>query len=553
MVSIGGQNVMFNGNPQKTFWTSTFKSYTNFGIQNFRLDYEGLRQVNMSTDSVFTFKVKRYADLLMDTYFVLALPDIYSPIYPPTCDSNGSWQPYEFKWIKNLGAMMIRTIKFTIGGSLIQTMTGFDMVALANRDLTGTQKAKWDAMVGNTVDMYDPANAFGRPNIYPNAVYEPNGSEPSIRGRELHVPIPIWWSLNSQQAFPLVSLQYNELHIEVTLRPMRELFQVRDVTDAPNNYPVVAPNFNDAAFQFHRFLQPPPNASLVYTDFTTSWYENMHLSSNFCFLSEEEAVVFASTSRSYLIRELHDSWFFNVSTTDKAWLQNSTAMVSSWMMMFQRSDVNLRNEWTNFTNWPYDYLPYNVALLADDLPQNESPCPNMVQPVVGGDPVYLGYGLNPDGNATGLYGTGPYEYDNTKEILLTLGVYFDGTMREEVRTRNIYKYEQQYRASPGYGSALLAGLYCYNFCLNTSPYVLQPSGAMNLSKYSKIELDFTTIQPLINPEASVFVICDPESGASLGTRKTAQFYEYTYNLLVVEERYNVLTFVGGNASLMNAR
>jgi hypothetical protein len=76
---------------------------------------------------------------------------------------------------------------------------------------------------------------------------------------------------------------------------------------------------------------------------------------------------------------------------------------------------------------------------------------------------------------------------------------------------------------------------------------------MNLSKYSKIELDFTTIQPLINPEASVFVICDPESGASLGTRKTAQFYEYTYNLLVVEERYNVLTFVGGNASLMNAR
>jgi hypothetical protein len=557
LVSIGGQNVIFNGNPQKTFWTSTFKSYTNFGIQNFRLDYEGLRQINMSTDSVFTFKVKRYADLLMDTYLVMTLPDIYSPILPPTCptndDTSGTWQPYEFKWIKNLGAMMIRTIKFTVGGNLIQSMTGYDMVALANRDLAGTKKAKWDAMTGNTVDMYDPANAFGRSDIYPNAVYDSGRSEPSIRGREIYVPIPIWWSLNSQQAFPLVCLQYNELQIEVTMRPMRELFQVRDVTDPINNYPVVAPNFNVAEFQFYRFIQPPPNPSLVYTDFTTSWYENMHLSSNFCFLSEEETVVFASTSRNYLIRELHDSWFFNVSTTDKAWLQNSTAMVLGWMMMFQRSDVNLRNEWSNFTNWPYDYLPYNIALLPANLTEGESPCSIQFTADDGTEITSMGYGVNPNGTYTLLSGTGPYEYDNTKEILLTLGIYFDGTMREEVRSRNVYKYEQQYKASEGYGAVQLAGLYCYNFCLNTSPYVLQPSGAMNLSKYSKIELDFTTIQPLINPDASVFVICDPESGASLGTRKTAAFYEYTYNFLVVEERYNVLTFVGGNASLMNAR
>ena len=30
-------------------------------------------------------------------------------------------------------------------------------------------------------------------------------------------------------AFPLVSLQYNEMHIEITLRPVNELYVIRDV------------------------------------------------------------------------------------------------------------------------------------------------------------------------------------------------------------------------------------------------------------------------------------------------------------------------------------
>jgi hypothetical protein len=36
-------------------------------------------------------------------------------------------------------------------------------------------------------------------------------------------------------------------------------------------------------------------------------------------------------------------------------------MVSSWMWYFQRSDINLRNEWSNYTNWPYsNTLPQQV-------------------------------------------------------------------------------------------------------------------------------------------------------------------------------------------------
>ena len=557
LVSTGAQNVILNGNPQKTFWTAAYKRYTNFGLQNFRLDYEGLRQLGGSTETTFTFKVKRYADLLLDTYFVINMPDIYSPIMP----TDLNWAPYEFKWIKNLGAMMIRSIRFTIGGSLIQQLTGLDLVALANRDLTSTQKKKWDEMTGNVKEMYDPANAYtNRRNVYPNAVYSTT-VEPSIRARQLHVPIPIWWSMNSQQAFPLVSLQYNELQIEVVVRPMRELFQIRDVTDSVNRFPVVAPNFNLAEHQMYRFLQPPPNLDLTYGAFPTNWNENAHLSCTYGFLSNDEAKVFALKQQHYLIKEMHNTWFYKVNVADKVWIQDSTNLVTSWMFLFQRSDAGLRNEWSNFTNWPYDYFPYDVEplpLLMDDSPYTASyDFAGILVPA-----GRLGYGLNVNrdgsgnlyGTESGLFTSGIQRPENQRDILLRLGILLDGTYREETRSVEMYKFQQQYLYSPGAGSVDLPGLYCYNFCLNTSPFQLQPSGAMNLSKYSKVELEFVTITPPADPGATFTVICDPEAGVQIGVDKsTYQLYEYTYNLLVVEERYNVLTFVGGNAALMNAR
>jgi hypothetical protein len=41
LVSTGQQNIILNGNPSKSFWKATYKKYTNYGKQNFRLDYDG--------------------------------------------------------------------------------------------------------------------------------------------------------------------------------------------------------------------------------------------------------------------------------------------------------------------------------------------------------------------------------------------------------------------------------------------------------------------------------------------------------------------------------
>jgi len=97
------------------------------------------------------------------------------------------------------------------------------------------------------------------------------------------------------------------------------------------------------------------------------------------------------------------------------------------------------------------------------------------------------------------------------------------------------------------------GLYCYNFCLNTNPFDFQPSGGMNLSKFNNIQFEVVTIQPPLDPDAQVLTICDA-SGGIIGVNKpTWRIYDYNFDLTILEERYNVLTFTSGMAGLMYAR
>ena len=67
--------------------------------------------------------------------------------------------------------------------------------------------------------------------------------------------------MDSKCAFPLVALQYQELIINVTLRPMQDLFQVRDVFNAPD-FPYIKIRAGEDQFQMYRFLQTPPSNDL---------------------------------------------------------------------------------------------------------------------------------------------------------------------------------------------------------------------------------------------------------------------------------------------------
>ena len=132
-----------------------------------------------------------------------------------------------------------------------------------------------------------------------------------------------------------------------------------------------------------------------------------------------------------------------------------------------------------------------------------------------------------------------------------MGILLNGDYRENMLTRGVFDYIEKYTRTSGFASE---GLYCYNFCLNTDPREYQPSGALNMSKFKNIELEVTTHIPDIDLVNSNYdVICN-DSGQPIGVRKmNYQLFDYAYNFVLYEERYNVLSFVGGNCGMMYAR
>jgi hypothetical protein len=789
IVSYGNQNVILNSNPKKSFFKTTYAKYTNFGLQKFRIDFTGQRNLRMSEESRFTFTVPRYAELLMDTYLVVTLPTIWSPIYPPI-SCGDAWRPYEFRWIENLGTQMIKEITFSVGGQILQRMTGKYLLAQVQRDLNGTKRFLYDSMSGNTAELNDPANFSGRKNTYPNVYYNTSqqGPEPSIRGRKLYIPLNAWFCNNSRMAFPLVALQYNELQIDVVMRPVRDLFVTRDINYAPHTIttttpltpaevaqaPFIQPNFNEQEYQFYRFLQPPPTVDIstsdVYTDKRTDWNADVHLLSTYCFLSAEESRVFASQEQKYLLKSAYEWDFKNITGSHRVELQNTMGMVATWMFLFQRSDINVRNQWSNYTNWAYtnvipddvtpapaagtfinpcdiitqtvldldfykDYAPPNslhatvvvpatsisqfavgqtitvtydasntitgtiiaisgnsISFLVTGVVTNAVPGtiynntyksalrwsryvstywifndpvfpqpPNstsgnnyMIQTITVGldntsssvalvtlqvnDPVSgsiyvspvqqsinpggglatytypfynciipnghtnmniqynstqiiewettnlnsisyfgtvtgypvsytsgvvtinsgvlpstIGPGVEPGGTPSGIFITQDYNVENQREILQQLGILLNGSYRENMLESGVYNYVEKYIRTTG---SAPFGLYLYNFSLDAGNDTYQPSGAINMSKFSTIELEFSTYPPPLDPSANFYTICDPNSdpSVSIGVNKPQwRIYQYNYDLTVLEERYNVLTFIGGNCALMYAR
>lgn len=527
LVSHGQESILLFGNPVKTFFKATYRHITNFGLQKFRVDYEGSRNLRVNDETKMTFKIPRYAEMLRSTFVVINIPDIWSPLYFNQDANNGTgeWVETGFKWIEELGTNMINDVEISSGGQLLARYNGEYFSCLHQRDTCAEKKELWNRMTGNIPELYDPANAYNRINTYPNVFnHTPaNGPlRPSVYGRKLYIPLDTFYATSPGLAFPLVSLQYSELHIIITFKPIRELYTVREVINNIDDYPYIAPNQNEITQQFHKYLNPPLDTSWNVASTNSLWNADIHLLCDYIFLDNAERKLFANNTQKYLIKDVF-TWDFPNLSNSRVVDIDSRGLVSNYTFRFRRSDAFMRNEWSNYTNWAYNTLPYNI--------DNYS-------------------GLSPIFYITS-YTTGQLENANIKNIMVNMGLLLDGKYRENTLDSGVFNYTEKYNNTQGGGKD---GLYVYSFSLNTDNKTYQPSGAMNMDKFDKVQMEILTINPPVDPSASFTEICDPETGAVIGTRKNIwNLNEYNYDLRIYEERFNILTFKSGLCGLEYAR
>ena len=562
LIAYGNENIILNGNPTKSFFKSTYSAYTNYGMQKFRIDQTGNKELQLLQSTKFTFKILRYGDLLMDTYIVVNLPKIWSPVVKV----GNTYRPYEFKWIKNIGCQLVKQITITIGGHVIQQYSGTYIQNMAQRDFDKNKLDLFNEMTGNIKQLNDPANYLNNNGNYPNAininnqfvtVTDPSGINCSIDQKQLYIPLNCWFTMSSKMAFPLVALQYNELVIDIEFRPIYDLFVVKDIDT--NNYedisynqdiPWISPKPSNENYLFKRFINPPPKLDILldqdisYNNLTNEYKRyDVHLICNYCFLDTDEQQLFAQNDQRYLIKTIYEKEY-DIKNSNSGKLKIETnGLVSNWMWYLQRSDVKLRNEWSNYTNYKYsDIIPNSIKQF--------------------GSNTYNSLDKFTD-SSINIYYTGHYptqlQDSNVKSILQEFAIICDGKYRENEFHSGIYNLIEKYARTNGNSDN---GLYCYNFAINSDPYSQQPSGAFNTNRFKIIEFEYKfnqrevmgqTLAPIDLSGSQVKTFCDGDTDIIIEVKDATNVFQYYYKLYLMEERYNILEFKSGYADLQFSR
>jgi hypothetical protein len=369
LVAYGQQNVLLSGNPQMTYFYKAFRRYSHFSMENVTTALEGPSELSYDQTIRLRVKIERIGDLVSDMYFSFRVPDIYSKYITPDPSKSYNSQ-HEFQWTRYLGAAIIQNVGFYVGGQKIQEFDGTYMMSRALLDYDKDKLQKWKSLIGDTPELVDPANSlYGGGSVnqgYPTVLNDTTTTgaqfnRPSIFGRDIHVPLPFWFTENTSQSLPLVGLQYHECEVQITLNPINQLYSILDASGfrvAPGyivnsdtnsiqtNIPIYANTSDTTTVQMKNFLVDwgynVPNFN--------NWPLNARIQTTYVYLTDNDRKVFASSSLSYLYQEVRMFPFLGIYNRQILDVECHNP-VSRLLFISRRSDTVYRNDFNNLTNW----------------------------------------------------------------------------------------------------------------------------------------------------------------------------------------------------------
>jgi hypothetical protein len=369
LVFQGSQDLILTGNPSMSFFRSIFRSHSRFAMESMRIAMTR-STANVYDRTQFSVKLPRNADMVSNMYFTFKLPDVYAPVDRPV-----------FAWVEYVAEAAIEEFQLTIGGALVDRQYG-EWIRIWN-ELTqdGARRLLYDKMTGNVTDMVDPRAAYTETRIYPIAenIYpfsDPNGSAPpTIRGRRVYVPLPFWFTKHPGAALPLIGLQYHEIEIQLTMRPIAQLYRLFGSRDGVVDY--WAPDATTPSHALRGYLKS--DEPMAVTDTVLDVQAGLEV--NYIFLDGPERTFFALKPTDHLIEQVTRVQANGLSQNQLVdlVLQNP---VKELFWTLQRDDAPDHNAWYDYTDAGGEIMT-SAQLLFNGMPrieEKESTYFTLVQP-----------------------------------------------------------------------------------------------------------------------------------------------------------------------------
>jgi hypothetical protein len=239
LVAKGKQDVFLTGNPQMTWFKMVYRRYTDFAIESQPMYFDGTPDFGKK----ITCNVPRRGDLLSQVVMEVTLPALKLLDGTPV------------SYVNSIGHALIQEITLEIGEQQIDRQTGEWMEIWSNYTTTKDKQTGFYNMIGK-VDGYSPPTLFGPLKLY--------------------IPLQFWFCRNPGLALPLLALQYHPIRINLTLRPLNQLF-------------------------FTQALTTPECTSLQVSPVSIS---DLMLWGDYIYLDVEERRRFVSSTHEYLIEQV---------------------------------------------------------------------------------------------------------------------------------------------------------------------------------------------------------------------------------------------------------
>jgi len=292
LVAQGKQDIFLTGNPQVTWFKMVYRRYTNFSLEQQIISLDSQADFGRRT----TVLLPRKGDLLGALYLEIQLPAI-------TDASTG--QPLSYT--NAIGHALIQEISIEIGEQEIDKQTGEWMELWSNLTVPQDKKQGWNAMIGKTTGVSQGNSPSASVNLFGPL--------------SLYVPLRFWFCKNPGLFLPLLALQYHPIRINITLRPLSQLF----VVDNP------------------AITDQSANAASI---------TNMVLYGDYIHLDTEERRRFVANSHEYLIEQVQYTPSISIdpsaSVVQIPMEFNHPLRELYWLV--QRNQAVTAHQWFNYTN-----------------------------------------------------------------------------------------------------------------------------------------------------------------------------------------------------------
>ena len=211
LVAQGKQDIFLTGNPQVTWFKMVYRRYTNFSIEQQVIPFDSQADFGRR----ITVLLPRKGDLLGALWLEIQLPAI-------TDATTG--QPLSYT--NAIGHALIQEVSIEIGEQEIDKQTGEWLELWSNLTVTEDKRQGWNNMIGKTTGVSQGNAPSSSVNLYGPL--------------SLYVPLRFWFCKNPGLYLPLLALQYHPIRINITLRPLSQLFIVDNPRANPCDQSAVA-------------------------------------------------------------------------------------------------------------------------------------------------------------------------------------------------------------------------------------------------------------------------------------------------------------------------